>query len=299
MAELKEENVNDTDDVKQESSKGKFSLTVAVIQRKLELHLHDTQTKYMYHGSFTSQDLQKCGFGHNQASNLEKVCKFLESARKGHHELNFKISIEKNTNSEMNDGGTGIIKITKADDFFPLEITLRLRQTPRDKIDILEEDIQDLKKENNELKNHIMPKGSIIMWSGTIDNIPKGWVLCNGQNQTPDLRNRFLIGATDKYDIGCKGGYETHKHIINVNGHALTVDEMPAHTHGLGSAYYYGGNGAHTFKNLGSSSEQKLWWGSLESSTKGGNVAHSHRATSQNSNHLPPYYAVCFIMKII
>ena len=37
--------------------------------------------------------------------------------------------------------------------------------------------------------------GMIMMWSGTIATIPTGWVLCNGSNSTPDLRNRFVIGA--------------------------------------------------------------------------------------------------------
>jgi hypothetical protein len=39
------------------------------------------------------------------------------------------------------------------------------------------------------------PSGGIIMWSGTIATIPSGWLLCNGSSGTPDLRNRFIIGA--------------------------------------------------------------------------------------------------------
>ena len=40
-----------------------------------------------------------------------------------------------------------------------------------------------------------IPSGLISMWSGTIASIPSGWVLCNGSNSTPDLRNKFIIGA--------------------------------------------------------------------------------------------------------
>lgn len=40
-----------------------------------------------------------------------------------------------------------------------------------------------------------VPSGGIIMWSGTIATIPSGWVLCNGSNSTPDLRNLFVVGA--------------------------------------------------------------------------------------------------------
>lgn len=42
---------------------------------------------------------------------------------------------------------------------------------------------------------NLIPTGAIIMWSGTIATIPSGWVLCNGSNGTPDLRNRFVVGA--------------------------------------------------------------------------------------------------------
>eukprot|EP01084_Bolivina_argentea_P237978 399841_1 len=307
--ELKQnDNVGDLCDTKEEKeSQKRYSLTVAVIQHKLELHLHDTQTKYMYHGSFTSDDLQKCGFGNNQASKLEKVCKFLESARQGHHQLNFEIKIEKNGNSKITDSDTGIIKITKDDEFFPLEIILRLKQTPRKKIDILEEHIQDLKKENaslkselqelRELKEHAMAKGTIVMWNGTVDSIPKGWSLCNGKHGTPDLRNRFLVGATDKFDINSQGGMDNHNHVINVQGHQLTIAEMPRHTHEhQHSIYHFNGtqNKHHT--------PSGDWGCQLDKPSiteTGGNQAHNHNAESQASNHLPPYYAVCFIMKII
>ena len=51
-----------------------------------------------------------------------------------------------------------------------------------------------------------LPKGIIVSWYGSIEEIPKGWALCDGNNTTPDLRNRFIIGGGDKYDIGQKGG---------------------------------------------------------------------------------------------
>lgn len=41
-----------------------------------------------------------------------------------------------------------------------------------------------------------VPSGAILMWSGTISNIPSGWVLCDGTNGTPDLRDRFVVGAS-------------------------------------------------------------------------------------------------------
>ena len=40
------------------------------------------------------------------------------------------------------------------------------------------------------------PVGCIILWSGAANKIPEGWALCNGQNGTPDLRNRFGWATT-------------------------------------------------------------------------------------------------------
>ena len=42
-----------------------------------------------------------------------------------------------------------------------------------------------------------IPKGAIILWSGPVTAIPSGWALCNGQNKTPDLRGKFIVGYDD------------------------------------------------------------------------------------------------------
>ena len=54
-----------------------------------------------------------------------------------------------------------------------------------------------------------VPTGAIMMWSGASTAIPTGWVLCDGTNSTPDLRNRFVIGAGDTYAVGTTGGSST------------------------------------------------------------------------------------------
>ena len=68
----------------------------------------------------------------------------------------------------------------------------------------------------------MVPAGGIIMWSGAIDQIPDGWALCDGTNGTPDLRDRFIVGAGSAYSVADAGGAASHE---------LTVDEMPSHTH--------------------------------------------------------------------
>ncbi len=71
-----------------------------------------------------------------------------------------------------------------------------------------------------------IPAGVILLWSGTIADIPTGWALCDGQNNTPDLRDRFIVGAGSSYSVGDTGG---------ANDVTLTIDQTPAHTHTRGT----------------------------------------------------------------
>ena len=68
----------------------------------------------------------------------------------------------------------------------------------------------------------IIPSGVIMMWSGLETDIPNGYVLCNGQNGTPDLTDKFVIGAGTSYNVNDQGGESSH---------ALTKEEMPSHNH--------------------------------------------------------------------
>ena len=56
------------------------------------------------------------------------------------------------------------------------------------------------------------------MWNGAVDAIPTGWVLCNGENNTPDLRNRFVVGAGDEYSVGDVGGTAAYELGIQLSG---------------------------------------------------------------------------------
>lgn len=57
-----------------------------------------------------------------------------------------------------------------------------------------------------------IPAGVIVMWAGTLATIPSGWNLCNGTNGTPDLRDRFIVGAANGANPGTTGGANTHGH---------------------------------------------------------------------------------------
>eukprot|EP00483_Globobulimina_turgida_P002960 UN02965 len=128
------------------SSKPKYSLRASVVHNKLEITLHDKSTKKMYSASFDQNALKNSGFGTEQSQDLNNVQTFIETAKNGHKQLKFSINT-------ANDAA--IINVAKADDFFPMKIALKLKQKPRDKVDILEEHILDLQSENVQLKDKI------------------------------------------------------------------------------------------------------------------------------------------------
>ena len=74
-----------------------------------------------------------------------------------------------------------------------------------------------------------MISGGIIMWSGAIVNIPSGYVLCNGSNGTPDLRDKFIVGSGTTYAVGGTGGSLTHSHTLLYAG-VLAIGTGPQTT---------------------------------------------------------------------
>jgi len=128
-----------------------------------------------------------------------------------------------------------------------------------------------------------IPSGVIVMWAGA--SVPGGWALCDGTNGTPDLRERFIVGAggDNPQVTGPSGGYSPGAYGCNNEWkHKLTIPEMPEHRHnynGVGwGDRYDGGN----------------WWSPYLSQTKtseptGGNQSHENR---------PPYFALAYIMRL-
>jgi hypothetical protein len=147
-----------------------------------------------------------------------------------------------------------------------------------------------------------VPSGLISMWSGTIASIPSGWVLCNGSNSTPDLRNRFIIGAhSDTAGVAYTtvtgsntqtGGSKDAINVSHTHTATSTVTD-PGHNH-----TYFGGilegaqNDAPTDDRIGESS-------STGTSTTGITVATSlsTEGSSGTNANLAPYYALAYIMK--
>ena len=168
-----------------------------------------------------------------------------------------------------------------------------------------------------------VPAGVILMWSGSAASIPAGWKLCDGTNGTPNLVNRFVLGANATSPaVGATGGAATV---------TLTSAQMPVHSHS-GTTDTHGGH-QHTGTTNGSGAHQHTYNGGETNiaasgpSLVGGHTQtgaffstnavgdHSHSFTSNSGgshNHvlsvnnsggdgahenMPPYYALCFIQK--
>ena len=70
---------------------------------------------------------------------------------------------------------------------------------------------------------HSFGKFAIVAWYDSIANIPAGWQLCDGTNGTPDLRDRFIVGAGDTYDPDDTGGGVQHVHDFSDGNHTHTL----------------------------------------------------------------------------
>jgi len=110
-----------------------------------------------------------------------------------------------------------------------------------------------------------MVKGMIVSWSGSIDTIPEGYVLCDGNNDTPDLRDRFVVGAGGSFFPDEVGGSESHEHDLICAPHNHTL---------------VGGTGVGA--------------GTIRSPTTNSVVV---TGVTNDAGNFPPFYALGFIMK--
>jgi hypothetical protein len=139
--------------------------------------------------------------------------------------------------------------------------------------------------------NAVFPSGGIIMWSGSVATIPVGWLLCNGSNSTPDLRNRFVIGAGSTYAVDATGGSANSD--LQAHNHTLTD---PGHNHNytspvIGSSYAYTDQGVAPLVYFPTANGA-----TTTTSTTGITLADAGSGDGTNAN-LPPYYALAYIMK--
>jgi hypothetical protein len=139
------------------------------------------------------------------------------------------------------------------------------------------------------------PSGGIIMWNGSVGSIPAGWALCNGSGGTPDLRSRFVVGAGSTYAVNATGGSAdatlvSHNHTFSGN-----TDSVGDHNHSIpGSSTSSGGSGA--FENRNPSGTKQT--GDAGGHNHGFSGTTSSNGSSATNANLPPYFALCYIMKL-
>ena len=137
-----------------------------------------------------------------------------------------------------------------------------------------------------------IPSGGIIMWHGSADGIPEGWALCDGENGTPNLTGRFIIGANSDYPLNIPGGSATKNLSHTHTG--------PSHTHTIpnnGYLFHVGGGGYSNSVGVddGVNAIRDHNHGGTTGSSDTGNTG---IGGSSSQDILPPYYALCFIMKL-
>jgi len=159
--------------------------------------------------------------------------------------------------------------------------------------------------------------GMIMLWSGSTGTIPSGWALCNGSNGTPNLRNRFVVGAGSTYAVNATGG-SANATLVSHNHTASTSVATKTGLNGTLTLLNRGGssgasslmaNSSGSIVRNNSTGSYGAGWqgeGGSNSSTATLTLNHNHSAsTSVNSAgssatnaNLPPYYALAYIMRL-
>lgn len=142
----------------------------------------------------------------------------------------------------------------------------------------------------------IIPTGIISMWSGSVASIPTGWLLCDGTNGTPDLRDRFVVGAGSTYAVAATGG-STDAIVVSHTHTASSAVVDPGHTHNI-DIYYQDSSPDRNYVRS-SSAQNQTGPASTQSAVTNISVnttVNSTGSSGTNAN-LPPYYALAYIMK--
>ncbi len=137
-----------------------------------------------------------------------------------------------------------------------------------------------------------VPSGAILLWSGSVASIPAGWFLCDGTNSTPDLRDRFIVGAGSTYNPAATGG-SANAIVVSHTHTATSVVTDPGHNHTYNapSGFDDGGFSGSVVDNIISATTGSATTGIAVTTT----IA-SAGASGTNAN-LPPYFALAYIMK--
>ena len=139
-----------------------------------------------------------------------------------------------------------------------------------------------------------VPTGAIMMWSGSIATIPSGWLLCNGSSGTPDLRDRFIVGAGSTYAVAATGG-SANAVVVSHNHTATSTDS--GHTHNAITQTSGGSSSGAQYANSFSGSVDTTSTQMIQTGTANITTTVATAGVSGTNANLPPYYALAYIMK--
>lgn len=149
-----------------------------------------------------------------------------------------------------------------------------------------------------------IPSGVIVMWSGSIASIPAGWYLCNGSNSTPDLRDRFIVGAGSTYAVAATGGSADAVPIAHTHTFSATTSTGGAHSHDLGMYQATSSSSGFCGSTNGPQSSNNPYCADYNTFIRSaGDHNHTVSGTTASTGssgtnaNLPPYYALAYIMK--
>lgn len=172
-----------------------------------------------------------------------------------------------------------------------------------------------------------VPIGAITAYWGEIGDIPANWFICDGTNGTPDLRDKFIVGAGVTFSVGTSGGTSTHTHTVTASssgahthtataaGTALSIAQLPSHKHANGVT----DSGTDLFSR-GTTAAAITTPDSIDNNSNNGTIegwtsdvgsgdththtltvdsggAHTHTGTTTDGTHIPPYYSLMYIMR--
>lgn len=180
-----------------------------------------------------------------------------------------------------------------------------------------------------------IPIGCIIMWSGSISTIPVGWKLCDGTNNTPDLRDKFVIGARSDSTFPAStfitaadtktGGNKDS--VVVLHGHTATSSatssgSLSSDSDSWSATFYandsglYAAAGSASNAGYNGNTFNDNFYSETNNENRGVTISHSRSHThtptittvvsttvtdqgsSGTNRNLPPYYSLAFIMKV-
>lgn len=180
---------------------------------------------------------------------------------------------------------------------------------------------------DNSIQTTAVQSAFIILWDGDEQNPPAGWKVCDGTNGTPDLRNRFIVGAGDTYSVGSTGGSASvtlsstqipqHSHPATVSlspsgshSHAVSISSSGSHSHpfspsntvtrasGAGSsATGSSGAGVNPIGPVSAHNHSNLSTGTEGDHTHSISIVGGSVGSGQAHENRPPYHALVFLMQ--